>query len=149
MGRFKTRKICRGWSLEQYSGCVHSFMLLAPKGESLYAIKKSLSQLPGGSNNFIVNEVCDGTEIFFVSDLPFKQTIAKVAGLLNLPYTTPRHTNRPKTMKPVKQYTIDGVYIRTWDGVSLAGKTLGINPGNITNVCAGRQQTAGGFFWQF
>ena len=148
MARFRRKEICSGWALEQYGEHRHSFILIAPHQSNIKSIQNKLSSLPGGSDFFITNDVLNGTEIFFRCDLSFKQTIIKVAELLNLPYTPPAPKKVKKLMKPVKQYTLDGEYIRTWDGASVAGETLGIRPSGISNCAGGRQGQAGGYIWK-
>lgn len=51
--------------------------------------------------------------------------------------------------KPVYQYDLDGKLIKVWEYASLATKQLGINKGNIGEVCYGRRKTAGGFVWSY
>lgn len=51
--------------------------------------------------------------------------------------------------KPVSQYTREGVYIRTFQSIKEAAKSVGAGEGNITVCCKkGNQQTAGGFQWR-
>lgn len=49
--------------------------------------------------------------------------------------------------KKVAQYTKDGIYLRTWDGMREAEKELGINHSSISKCCRKQQKTAGGFIW--
>lgn len=49
---------------------------------------------------------------------------------------------------PIHQYTLDDVFVKTWDSMILAAKTLGLNPGNISNVAANRCKSTGGFIWK-
>lgn len=51
--------------------------------------------------------------------------------------------------KPVYQFTMSGEYIRKWDYMSEASKTLNINKGNITETCKGNRKSAGGFIWKY
>ena len=46
--------------------------------------------------------------------------------------------------KKVYQYTKNGEFIREWDYMSEAAKTLNINKGNIAEVCCKHRKTAGG-----
>jgi predicted DNA-binding protein YlxM (UPF0122 family) len=48
----------------------------------------------------------------------------------------------------VQQYTKEGVFIKSWESMIKAAKSLGVNPGNISNVISGRQKSAGGFLWK-
>ena len=52
-----------------------------------------------------------------------------------------------KLSKTVHQYSMDGVFIRSWDSMLEAANALGIRQGNISNVIAGRSNSSGGFKW--
>lgn len=54
----------------------------------------------------------------------------------------------PKARK-VNQYTLDGVFIQTWDYMKQAGETLDIPPQNISRCCRTGKGTAGGFKWSY
>lgn len=144
---FRKKKICEGWWLEQFIRCEHTFILVVPKDTNLFAIKTILSTLPGGRNKVIINSICEGFEIFFSCNLQFKQTISTVAEVLNLPYTPPKRRSIPSKRTAVKQYTLDGEYIRTWEGITEVSQALGISGGNISNCCSGKVGSAGGFKW--
>ena len=60
------------------------------------------------------------------------------------------HTSlRKKSMiKGVRQLTADGEYIREWESMKMAAKALGLNRGNISNVCNGKGITTGGYRWE-
>jgi hypothetical protein len=49
--------------------------------------------------------------------------------------------------KVILQFTLDGNFIREWDSISLASKTLKINLSCISNVINFKRNTAGGFKW--
>ena len=58
--------------------------------------------------------------------------------------------------RKVNQYDMDGNLIKTWDGLKVASKTLGIQHTNISAVClrkkassGGRILSAGGFQWRY
>lgn len=55
-----------------------------------------------------------------------------------------------KKRKPVNQYDLDGNYIRTWESISEASISLGINDGQISNVVNNKpkHKTAGGYIWR-
>jgi hypothetical protein len=61
---------------------------------------------------------------------------------------TNKGINNPKAQK-VNQYTLDGVLIKTWDFIKLAGVTLKIPPQNISRCCRSGKGTAGGFKWSY
>lgn len=57
-----------------------------------------------------------------------------------------------RTRRQVEQYTLDGIYIKTFDSLSEAGKSmLNINNANlnVSACCNGRNKTAYGFIWKF
>ena len=49
----------------------------------------------------------------------------------------------------VEQYDLSGDFIKSWESATLAGKTLGINNGNITACCKGKLKTSGGYIWKY
>jgi Zn-finger nucleic acid-binding protein len=48
----------------------------------------------------------------------------------------------------VDQYTLDGKYIKTWYKLIDIKNDLGIQPANISKVCKGTRNHAGGFNWK-
>lgn len=66
-------------------------------------------------------------------------------------FTPPKYDtfrDRTKCRKPVKQFTIDGKYIKTFSSVNEASESLGISIGAIKNNLKGSQKQAGGFIWK-
>jgi len=53
-----------------------------------------------------------------------------------------------KYKKPVKQYDLENNFIKEWNSATEAEKELGLSR-SISNVCLGRNNTAGGFIWKF
>jgi hypothetical protein len=53
--------------------------------------------------------------------------------------------------KPVKQFTRDGKYLRTWKSIAEAAKSLKIEDAHISGVCKGEpnRPTAGGYVWKY
>ncbi len=49
--------------------------------------------------------------------------------------------------KTYYQYSLDGDFIKEWKGTESIVKELGINAGDISSCCKGKQKTAGGFIW--
>lgn len=49
----------------------------------------------------------------------------------------------------IAQYTKDGTFIREWLYIKQAGAALGIGATDISACCRGKQNTAGGFRWQY
>jgi predicted transcriptional regulator len=59
-------------------------------------------------------------------------------------------TNRKfQLKKEVVQLGLDGNYIKTWETISNATKSLGISPSFISSVCMRRQKSASGFMWMY
>lgn len=52
-----------------------------------------------------------------------------------------------KTIK-VNQYNLSEEYIQTWESMTLAGKTLGIDISMISACCKNKLNTAGGYIWK-
>lgn len=59
-----------------------------------------------------------------------------------------KNENHPKS-RQVNQYSLDGVFIKTWDYMKQATKSLGIPYQNISRCCRTEQGTAGGFIWRY
>lgn len=65
-------------------------------------------------------------------------------------FVTPSQNAREASGVPINQYTLDGVYIKTFNSAIEAGESLGLKSGNtITNVCRKRQHTTAGFKWAY
>lgn len=54
----------------------------------------------------------------------------------------------PKQKKKVNQYSLDGKFIRTWNGLVDASRELNISHDGICNCCVGRQKQCGGYIWK-
>jgi hypothetical protein len=66
----------------------------------------------------------------------------------NLGKIQPREI-RLKQSLAVIQLTLNGVFIKEWEILSEASRNLNISKGAISNVCKGKQKTAGSFKWQY
>lgn len=62
---------------------------------------------------------------------------------------TPEHTKKcaESKYKPILQYTLEGEFVREWECIKHAKNTLHIF--HISEVCNGKQKTAGGFIWRY
>jgi hypothetical protein len=58
-------------------------------------------------------------------------------------------TTNPKSWIKVNQYSLDGVFIKTWDNIVSAKKAVGDQSSNIVAVCKGKQKTCKGFIWKY
>lgn len=54
-----------------------------------------------------------------------------------------------KRAKPVDQYTLDGIFVKTWKSTREIEMELGINHSHISRCCNDKRKTAGGFIWKF
>lgn len=52
-------------------------------------------------------------------------------------------------VKPVYQYSIDGVYINGFKNCAEASKAVNVKPSNICMCCLGKQKTCKGFVWSY
>jgi hypothetical protein len=50
---------------------------------------------------------------------------------------------------PIKQYNLNGNFVRDWDRIIDVEKELGIANQTITSCCKGRKDSAGGFIWRY
>ena len=51
--------------------------------------------------------------------------------------------------KQVKQFSLDGTFIRLWACAADVSRELGIQFSNISRCCHGRSNSAGGYIWEF
>jgi hypothetical protein len=57
-------------------------------------------------------------------------------------------SNHPASIY-IKQYTIEGKYIKDFGSLSEASIQSGIKYGSIQNACSGKQKSAGGYVWKY
>lgn len=48
----------------------------------------------------------------------------------------------------VKQYDLQGKFLKEYPSLKEAERQTGVSTGGISNVCAGKRQTAGGYIWK-
>lgn len=51
--------------------------------------------------------------------------------------------------KKVSQFTLDGVYVQTFDTMGEAAASVGAHQSSISNSCSGRTKICKGFLWQY
>lgn len=51
--------------------------------------------------------------------------------------------------KPVKQFSVNGELIKSFQSTVSASSETGISQGNISSCCLGKLKTAGGFIWKY
>ncbi len=49
----------------------------------------------------------------------------------------------------IDQYTLDGIFIKTWNGVTEIKENMDINTSHVRQVCRGFRDTHCGFIWKF
>ena len=52
-------------------------------------------------------------------------------------------------LKPVSQYTTDGVFVKQYKSVKEAAESIGRDSGNLSRCSTGGQKTCGGFIWKY
>lgn len=60
-----------------------------------------------------------------------------------------RRASYEKSIKSVDQLSLEGVFIKTWESMTIAAKELGLDRSNIGACCNGRIKTCGGYKWRF
>lgn len=84
-----------------------------------------------------------------------RKKISEARKIIGFSETHKRHISESKTgikhhlARPVYQYSKDGTFIKKWDYMNEAAKTLNLSRGAISNVCLGRAKTSGGFVWSY
>ena len=66
----------------------------------------------------------------------------------NMNYGTLQKRRAKKVLKPLLQYSKDGIFIKEWDSRIDAANQTKISRKRISDCCCGRQETAGGFVWK-
>ena len=56
--------------------------------------------------------------------------------------------NNPSSIK-IKQYTMDGKYVKKWHSLADVQRDLKINIGNLNSALKGNRSSAGGFKWSY
>ena len=54
-----------------------------------------------------------------------------------------------KQNKKINQYTLSGVFLASFDSISLASRLTSVCRSNINATCSGKHKNAGGFIWQY
>ena len=62
---------------------------------------------------------------------------------------SPPSKYRKKQQRAIEQYTVDGIFLRSWESIIDATKNLGIGGNSITTCCKGKYKSAGGFVWKY
>lgn len=51
--------------------------------------------------------------------------------------------------KPILQFTLDGEFIKKWDGAREIEREIGYYNNNISMCCSGKRKTAYGYIWRY
>lgn len=57
-----------------------------------------------------------------------------------------------KRMKPILQFTKDGIFIKEWESATIFGEYIGKGSSVVSNIIAcikGKQKTAYGYKWKY
>ena len=69
--------------------------------------------------------------------------------LYNMRYGTAIHRRAKSREKPVLQFDLQNNFIKRWSSIKEAQTTLNLSIGTIGRCCKNKQQTAGGFKWEY
>lgn len=66
----------------------------------------------------------------------------------------PHKNNHPKgkdvpNSRKINQYSMDGIFIRSWECISDAAREYGVNPSQIVNNAKGRNKSVHGYIWRY
>lgn len=67
----------------------------------------------------------------------------------NLEWCTHKYNIRYSKAKKVKQYDLEGNFIKQWDSIKDASLNLKINSSNICCCCKGIYKTCGNYIWRY
>jgi len=56
---------------------------------------------------------------------------------------------RKARSKPVDQFTLDGIFVKTWESATDAARELGIYNSAIGKCCIDKRKSAGGYVWRY
>lgn len=64
-------------------------------------------------------------------------------------YGTKKERLAKSRMKKIKQYELNGDFVREWESIDMAERELSIDGSCISRCCKGKSKTAGGFIWRY
>lgn len=90
-----------------------------------------------------------------VNNLEWMTYKENIGHLINVLGFDPHQTNKDKigalnwNSKKVNQYTLDGVFIRSFGSTTEATRITGIDCSTIQKVCANKRYSAGKYLWKY
>ena len=54
-----------------------------------------------------------------------------------------------KGRRKVYQFSLDGTFLKEWEGLTMAAKELGIDGSHISKCCIGKLKQSGNFIWKY
>lgn len=54
-----------------------------------------------------------------------------------------------KRSRKIQQFSLDGVFLKTWDSISIIGSELKISRSHVSKVCRGLLKWYGGYKWKY
>lgn len=54
-----------------------------------------------------------------------------------------------KVQISVKQFALNGIFVKKWESATIAGKTLKVSSSDICQCCKNKKKTCGGFIWKY
>ena len=80
-----------------------------------------------------------------------EQTKAKMKESLKIRFSSKEYCQKlaETKYKKVDQYTLDGLFIQSFDAVVIAEKITGVSKNGISRVCRGERKTSGGYRWAY
>jgi len=59
------------------------------------------------------------------------------------------YSKKNRSKRPVAQYDVHGNFIKRWDSIADAEKSLGVSVGGISRCCSGKSKSAYGYKWEY
>jgi hypothetical protein len=121
-------------SSRQYERARESYLLLVKKVPKTKEHRKNLSKALKGRKRGEFGE-------------SHKINISKSTKGIRKTKEHKKNLSKSKSI-PVFQYNLEGTFIKQWESAKVAGRTLNIDPGDITSCRRGVKKSAGGFIWK-
>lgn len=103
--------------------------------------------IPNIENKDQVNHINGNKKDNRVENLEWVTQSENIKHAYDMGLMKPKYDEENGWHKKVIQYDKNGNFIKIWNSISSAEKTLNIN--NISNACRNKRNKAGGFKWQY